>query len=101
MLSRVFHSILCISQWCHLNLSAYITGVVIVDEEYVEVDAIEIFEEIHVDPSRYYYSMEGPEAELDLSASEYFCLRNGRVLEDHADISLWDPKSAKTSGITY
>ena len=74
---------------------------VIVDEEYVEVDAIEIVEEIHVDRSTYYPSMEGPEAELDISASEYFCLRDGRVLEDNEDISLWDPKSAKTSGITY
>ena len=74
---------------------------VIVDEEYVEVDAIEIYEEIHVAVSSYHYSMEGPEAELDISASEYFCLSDGRVLEDHEDISLWDPKSAKTSGITY
>ena len=74
---------------------------VIVDEEYVEVDAIEIYEEIHVDPSPYYYCMEGPEAELDISASEYFCLSDERVLDDHEDISLWDPKSVKSSGITY
>ena len=72
---------------------------IIVDEEYVEVDALEIVEEIHVDPSSYYYSMEGPEAELDISASEYFCLSDGRVLQDHDDTSLRDPKSAETSGI--
>ena len=73
----------------------------IVDEEYVEVDAIEIYEEIHVDPSSYYYNLEGPQAKLDILASEYFCLSDGRVSEDHEDNSLWDPKSAKTSGITY
>ena len=72
---------------------------VIVDEEYVEVDAIEIYEEIHVVPNSYYYSMEGSEAELDRSVSEYFCLDDGRLLQDHEDISLWDPKAKETAGI--
>ena len=84
-----------------MKLSAYITGVVIVDEEYVEIDAIEIYEEIHVVPSSYYYSMEVPESELDRSVSEYFCLSNGRLLQDHHDISLWEPKSEETAGINH
>ena len=84
-----------------MKLSAYITGVVIVDEEYVEVDAIEIYEEIHVVPSSHYYSMEGPEAELERSVSEYFCLSDGRLLQDNQDISLWEPKSEETAGINH
>ena len=82
-----------------MKLSAYITGVVIVDEEYVEVDAIEIYEEIHVVPSINHYSMEGPEAELERSVSEYFCLNDGRLLQNHKDISLWDPKYEEMAGM--
>ena len=84
-----------------MKLSAYITGVLIVDEEYVEVDAIEIYEDIHVVPRSHYYGMEESEVELDRSASEYFCLSDGRLLQDNQDISLWEPKSEETAGINH
>ena len=74
----------------YIYLAAYVTGIAIVEEEYTEVDSIEIVQDIWVVPKNYH----SPNADLDstipdASISEYFCVND--VIPGHGfqEIPIW------------
>ena len=82
----------------YIYLAAYITGIAIVEEEYKEVDSIEIVKDVWVVPKNYY----SPNDELDstisdISISEYFCLNDVITGQTFQEIPIW--KTGKQDSI--
>ena len=78
---------------------AYVTGAVIVDDQYTEVDSIEISQEILVQPQERSYYRIVKDATLGLSStSEYFCLQEESGGQHFEEVIPWKPEMERKEG---
>ena len=69
------------------------------DKQYTEVDSIEIFREILVEPQESFFNAAEKAAMLTTrSTSEYFCLKEGIEGQTFEEMLPWKPESGNTKG---
>ena len=92
-----FHTSLLISK------IAYVTGVLIKDDIYTEVDSIEITDYIWVEPvENYFENAISSNHELDKSmVSDFFCVSDDMFGKDFTELSVSKGETAETKGTLH